>query len=71
MEEELDVFCIELPIFSVEMGNLSSLGKHSLGRSEITQDAFLGRLFLMRSILLKWAMEQKMENNYTKEKKEG
>lgn len=52
-EEVLDVFYIHLLIFSVEKGNLSSLGKHSLGRSEITQDAFLGSLFLVRSICLR------------------
>lgn len=69
MEEELEVFCVQLLTFSVEMGNINSLGKHSLERSEITQGAFPGSLFLVRSICLRWAMEQKMENDYTRENK--
>lgn len=70
MEEELEILCILLLTFSIEKGNFSSLGKHSLGRSEITQGAFLGSVFLVRCIHSRWPMEQKMENDNTKEKKE-
>lgn len=63
------LYTVTYLLYTIEKGNLSSLGKHSLGRSEIPQGAFPGSIFLVRSIHLRWAMEQKMENDYIREKK--
>lgn len=67
-EKKLDIFCIQLLPFCVGNGNLSSLGKNIVCQgAEITQGTFSGGLFLMRSICLRWAMEQIMENGCPKE----